>query len=45
MKLSPVFYHSRSLGFASGKSLLLMQASLALFPGEGGFSGSVLAGL
>ncbi|KAF3539647.1 hypothetical protein F2Q69_00019588 [Brassica cretica] len=29
------------LSFESGKPLLLMQVLLALFPGEGGFSGSV----
>ena len=45
MKLSPVFYHSRFLGFASEKPLFLMQVSLALFSVEENFSGSVLAGL
>ncbi|CAF2287191.1 unnamed protein product [Brassica napus] len=32
---------SRFLDFESGKPMLLMQASPALFSGEGGFSGSV----
>ena len=42
MKLSPGSIDGfRFLGFESGKPLLFMQVSPALFPGEGGFSGSV----